>query len=445
MDTVETRSSVSENGKVRARARGQSAATTPTGNALTIVVPIISGHEQALSELLTDVGTHIRSNPYIDFSKLETVHFLRWVVLPQASASAPALLAFECNHDGSREELLHELLSKAPALMSAIYEHCQGYPPPGTTFTPPIERSFIQFLTARALPYCAFYVGVPGSSVKQIRGEQAIRNRVEAYLGERGEPSGASDARALFHGARALIDDDPELRAVLGKASDEFPFHPLRLAAGVLAGLAAAPALVPALFALRVKELFDVQSSSLSIPDDTAALLAREDLQVQNQLTHVVPLKPGPLRAVSTRVVLQVIDFLAHQLFTRGNLGGITSIHFARWVLIDEGERLLFFSNYDGSWESYLGDFIDRASLGLTSVWSNTEGFPKSVFLAFKGATDEERFKAWTREHQVTTQLWYSAYPDLTVRNILLNRKICAELARGLESERALKRWLGRF
>ena len=440
MDTLETRSSVSGNGKARVRARGETEATAQTGNALTVVVPVIEGQEQALSELLNDVGTHIRQNPYVDFSRFETVHFLRWVVLPQASSSAPALLAFECNHDGSREALLRELLSKAPTLLAAIYGHCQGYPPSGATFTPEI-----QFLTAHALPYCAFYVGVPGSSVKQIRGEQAIRNRIEAYLGERGEPSGETNARALYDGARSLIQNDPELCAVLENASDRFPFHPLRLAAGVLAGLAAVPALVPALFGIRVKELLDVQSSSLSIPDDSAALLAREDLQVQNQLTHVVALKPGPLRAVSTRVVLGVIDFLAHELFTRGNLGGITSIHFARWVLIDEGRRLLFFSNYDGSWESYLGDFIDRASLGLTSVWSNTAEFPKSVFLAFKGATDEERFKAWTRAHQVTTQLWYSAYPDLTVRNILGNRKICAELARGLESERTLRRWLARF
>lgn len=440
MTTVEARNSVSGNGKARARARGESAATTQTGNALTVVVPVLDGHEQALSELLNGVGTHIRNNPYLDFSQLETVHFLRWVVLPKATPSAPTLLAFECNHDGSRDELLRELFSKAPTLMRAIYGHCQGYPTAETAFL-----SEIRFLTAHALPYCAFYVGVPGSSVKRIRAEQKIRDRIEAYLGERGGPSGETSARALYDGARALIQQDPELGPVLKSASDRFPFHPLRLAAGVLAGLSAVPALVPALFALRVKELFDVQSSSLSIPDDSAALLAREDLQVQNQLTHVVTLKPGPLRSVSTRVVLGVIDFLAHELFTRGNLGGITSIHFARWVLIDEGRRLLFFSNYDGSWESYLGDFIDRASLGLTSVWSNTEGFPKSVFLAFKGATDEERFKAWTRAHQVTTQLWYSAYPDLTVRNILGNRKICAELARGLDSERALQRWLSRF
>ncbi len=95
-------------------------------------------------------------------------------------------------------------------------------------------------------------------------------------------------------------------------------------------------------------------------------------------------LRPGPLRALSTRVVLAAIDFLAHEIFTRGSLGNISSIHFARWVLIDEGRRLLFFSNYDGSWEKHLGDFIDKAAVGLTSVWSNTEGFPKTVLLAFK-------------------------------------------------------------
>ena len=159
----------------------------------------------------------------------------------------------------------------------------------------------------------------------------------------------------------------------------------------------------------------------------------------------MVPLKPGTLRAVSTRVVLGAIDFLAHEFFTRGNLGGISSIHFARWVLVDNGQRLLFFSNYDGSWESYLGDFIDKASLGLTSVWSNTEDFPKAFFLSFKGATDEERFKAWTRAHQVPTQTWYSAYPELTVHNILNDRAIAAELRRRPTSKRAVRHWLQRF
>jgi hypothetical protein len=444
MDIVATASSWSSRLKAPARARDLEA-TAQTGNALTVVVPVLSGKEQALSALLTEVGTSIRHNPYLDFSTLDTVHFLRWVVLPKASPASPALLAFECNHDGTREALLHELLRRAPRLIQAIYAHCEGYTSEAPPETPSAQADVVRFLSGHALPYCAFYVGVPGASVKQIRGEQAIRDRLEAYLGERGEPLGMTSPRSLYEGARALIRNDAQLEAVLQAASDTFPFHPLRLAAGVLAGLAVAPALVPALLAIRVKESFDKQRESLAIPDQAAALLAREDLQVQNQLTHVVPLKPGTLRSVSARVVLGVIDFLAHELFTRGDLGGITSIHFARWVLLDEGRRLAFFSNYDGSWESYLGDFIDRASLGLTSVWSNTEGFPKSSFLLFKGATDEERFKAWTRAHQVTTELWYSAYPDLTVHNILTNRKLCAELRRGLDDERDFKRWLKYF
>src|SRR4029434_9514512 len=118
------------------------------------------------------------------------------------------------------------------------------------------------------------------------------------------------------------------------------------------------------------------------------------------------------------------IDILARYRFNQGDLDGLNTIHFARWVLIDEGKRLLFFSNYDGSWERYLGDFVDQEHIGLTSVWSNTEGYPKTTNLMFEGATDEERFKAWTRAHQIPTQLWYSAYPQLTTPNIGRNARI---------------------
>ena len=48
--------------------------------------------------------------------------------------------------------------------------------------------------------------------------------------------------------------------------------------------------------------------------------------------------------------------------------------------------------------------------------------------LAWAGAKDEERFKTWARAQQIRTQVWYSAYPDLAVRNILDN----TEVRRGL-------------
>ena len=56
--------------------------------------------------------------------------------------------------------------------------------------------------------------------------------------------------------------------------------------------------------------------------------------------------------------------------------------------MIDNGRRLLFLSNFDGSWENYLDDFIDKASIGLTGVWSNTLKFPRTYFLVLGGASD---------------------------------------------------------
>src|SRR5690606_10575116 len=114
-----------------------------------------------------------------------------------------------------------------------------------------------------------------------------------------------------------------------------------------------------------------------------------EDKIVQNQLTHLVEIKPGWFRSFTLKLVLNGIAYLVKISFNKGKLGGIPSIHFARWIIIDKGKRLLFFSNFDGSWENYLGDFVDKAAVGLTGVWSNTVEFPKTRFLLFKGARDE--------------------------------------------------------
>ncbi len=86
--------------------------------------------------------------------------------------------------------------------------------------------------------------------------------------------------------------------------------------------------------------------------------------------------------------------------------------------------RLLFFSNYDGSWEAYLGDFIGKAAMGLTMIWTHTVWFPKTTLILFRGASDEGAFKAWTRAFQVPTQVWYSAYPTLSVADVLKNARI---------------------
>ena len=199
---------------------------------------------------------------------------------------------------------------------------------------------------------------------------------------------------------------------------------------------------------LRRKECSDISTAYSRPIEIDHAVRDAEDHLTQNQLTHIVDIKPGVFRLATLWLVLKAIDVIARVYSVRGDLGGITAIHFARWVILRDRRdvhprrhRLVFFSNYDGSWESYLGEFIDRAAYGLTAVWSNTVGFPATEHLAFAGARNEEAFKQWTREHQIVTQVWWSGVVHSTVQNIRDDIWIRRQLDRGL-SDAELVAWL---
>ncbi|HEY0371349.1 MAG TPA: hypothetical protein VGD79_05080, partial [Thermoanaerobaculia bacterium] len=101
-------------------------------------------------------------------------------------------------------------------------------------------------------------------------------------------------------------------------------------------------------------------------------------------------------------------------------------------------------SNFDGSWENYLDDFIDKASKGLTGIWGGTIGFPRAHYLLFGGATNGSRFKAIARNKQVPPRVWYNAYPALTVDAIANNSAIRRDLFATLDAD-AARLWLHRL
>jgi hypothetical protein len=144
---------------------------------------------------------------------------------------------------------------------------------------------------------------------------------------------------------------------------------------------------------------------------------------VQNHLASLTTIKPGLFRLLTLRAVLWAAN-LAARTSIHGTLSGIPSIHFAHWSIVNHGRHLLFLSNYDGSWESYLDDFIDQASVGLIGIWTNTVGFPRTLFLIYEGARDGVAFKTFARSHQTPTAVWYSAYPALTVQRIDTNTQL---------------------
>jgi hypothetical protein len=140
--------------------------------------------------------------------------------------------------------------------------------------------------------------------------------------------------------------------------------------------------------------------------------------------------------------VFWLLDFGVRHLYTRGRLARVGTIHFARWVFLDDRRRLLFASNYDGSLDSYMDDFINKVAYGLNLVFSNGIGYPRSAWLVTGGAKHELPFKYFLRRHQVPTQVWYKAYPSLSAADLAANTMIREGLQRASISEDEARAWL---
>ena len=154
-------------------------------------------------------------------------------------------------------------------------------------------------------------------------------------------------------------------------------------------------------------------------PEDTAHLALvtrREYAWRQSHLASEVDVQEPALRMFTLLSVLRWVGLLAWYWFNRGRLDRISSIHFARFVVLPERRSLLFLSNYDGRFEDYLGEFAE--TLGVTAVWGNAVGFSRPFLLLFDGARRENLFKRYARHSQRETLLWYSAYPKLAVAEI---------------------------
>ncbi|MDP3550843.1 MAG: Dyp-type peroxidase [Novosphingobium sp.] len=147
------------------------------------------------------------------------------------------------------------------------------------------------------------------------------------------------------------------------------------------------------------------------------AMMAKENAPgvVQNHMVSITRLRPAMIRKLSLPLAFIAVATMARiGVMRRGFLATIGTIHAARWVVLPGTRQLVFLSNYDGSWESYLEDFITKASEGVTAAWSSSEGFPSTRLLFFGGAADGDRMKRFARGSMQPTPCWFSAHPDLS-------------------------------
>jgi hypothetical protein len=389
------------------------------------------------------------------------IHFARVLIVPRDREGAPSSswLALETNFDatGERDDdaeraaQLKALAESAGSALAAVFRYCESFPGEGG-----LARYLVEHLVAPTVAY----EGHPHHDLARIRLEQRVREVVVGMLEQApGDTPGNLFDRVRAH-VRAQSRVDPLLSGLDVDAPPPALPDPmvrwLHLKEGELGWMLHLGRVLRLVWNVidivrwdRTDDFYDIRSrqEAWTAADlgRFAGIAATEDHGLQNALSNVVPLRQGTDRLHVVRVAHQIITDIAAKHFEFvGQLSGIPTIHFAKWVLIDQDRRLLFFSNYDSSWESYLGDFVDQAAKGLNLAWSCTRRYPRTKWLYQEGAHDEESFKAWSREIQMPTQVFYSAYPTLSIQTINNNTWIRYRL-HAPASDGGLDQWFRRL
>jgi len=125
--------------------------------------------------------------------------------------------------------------------------------------------------------------------------------------------------------------------------------------------------------------------------------------------------------------ILRLIFFLLGAIKSKQqDLINLSFIEFARWVIVprrgfprpDERmepedlryDYLLFFSNFNGTWNQYIDAFSAVLWQGLNLIWMWSEKFPGSVPVT--------PFKEYISRVQFDTDYYYTAYPHATANDL---------------------------
>jgi hypothetical protein len=411
--------------------------------------PVVRGRVDELRRVLEGMAVWKDGGARGPFSGLARVHFARLLLLEDIQdldgRLIPASLVLESEVDSPLGRHVDELVETEGATLDAAFGLCEGYP----TAPGPAERK--AYLLAHRLRPQARYVNAVGRTLEQIQREEELRQAIEGFLDAHRDEL-PDDARGTRAAVQRFVREEPSLAWARGRAPAPPPAWRLReklhAVAIPAALLVATPVVVVGLpiaaAMLRYREVRDPATHIRPDAEHVRRLTAIEDFAAQNQYSAMGFVKRGRFRRELTRVVLFATDYAARHVFRRADLAGIKTIHFARWTVLDDHRRAIFTSNYDGSHENYMDDFVDKIAWALNSSFSHAVNWPRTRFLFFDGARREEEFKDYQRLHQIPTQVWYSAYATLSALNLDNTAKIRSGLF-GDMSEAEAAAWLRRL
>ncbi|MGC2110746.1 MAG: hypothetical protein WA655_14595 [Candidatus Korobacteraceae bacterium] len=429
---------------------------TPQSNFM-VLAPIMPGRVGDLRQLLATMnrspGVVDPQNSLIPFGKFATLHFARLVVLQDLTldditayglppGNYPIYLAFLGDFDGSPETFLVDLMQKAGDGLKRIFAYCEGFTP---------DADLLTWIKAHSSTPATAYVNWIGRTVQQVGEEAALHDALVSYVQQNAAVlAGMQPAQVHDTLQRYKRSEQQAGRLTLTPPA----LTPLGWQIRNLINLLGVPLVLLLLFPflliyspfffilLRWHEKSDPQIAPRIDPAHAHQLAILEDHDVTNQFTALGTLKPGRFRRSTLVFLLWVIDYTTKHIYGRGRLARVSTIHFARWVFLDGKKRLIFCSNYDGSLESYMDDFINKVGFGLNVVFGNGIGYPSTRWLLLDGAKDEQKFKYVLRRHELATEVWYNAHPGLTALDRHRNTQIREGLEKPSLSDSDARQWL---
>jgi hypothetical protein len=395
-------------------------------------------------------------NPLIPFGQFAELHFARVMILDDQTldditaygvprANYPTYLTILGDCDGAAEAIFLEMVKRAGEGLRRIFACCEGYVP---------GVDLVSWIKMHNLSPTANYVNWIGRTVRQVNEEERLRQSLEKFVQEQSDALRRMQPRSICDKLKEFVASELRSGSITLTPPAPTPFgwrlrNLFDLLALPILLLIMSPLILLALplvlIQLRSCEESDPEIAPRVKPGHAEFLASLEDHEVTNQFSAMGSLKPGLFRRLTMILVLRAIDYTARHVFNRGRLARVTSIQFARWVFLDGKKRVIFVSNYDGSLESYMDDFINKVGFGLNVVFSNGIGYPRTNWLVLDGAKDEQRFKDYLRRHQMATQVWYDAHPGLTALDKWRNSLIRRGFEKQSMTDTEMREWLQLF
>jgi len=338
---------------------------------------------------------------------------------------------------------LVELMEHVESGLKKIFSHCEGISEE--------DQNLLEWMKVHNINSKANYVNWIGRTVKQIHEEAALHRSLPTYLHKIVDDVGRENIRVLrqkllsyvemekYKGRLTLSPPEPtptevKARNLLHKIG--VPLIILLLSPLLL--------VIAPFFALRLRMLESSDPELFIRPsrEHFTELTVQEDWDVSNQYSVFGDVKPGLFRLLTFKFILLLTDYFARHIYNRGFLARIKTIHFARWVFMDNNHKVFFASNYDGSHESYMDDFINKVGWALNLTFSNAVGYPTTRWIIKEGAHREHAFKYTQRRHQIPTEVWYKAYPGLTAVDLARNSCIRQSVEIRQSNDAEIREWL---